>query len=328
MNATGRPRLGFLGVGWIGRMRMEAILGHATVAAIADPSREMREAAAALAPDAQLFDSMQGLLDDDELDGVVIATPSSLHADQAIAFLERGIPVFCQKPLGRDFAENQRVVECAAKQDRLLGVDLSYRHTSALMALHGLITGGELGDIFEMELVFHNAYGPDKAWFRQKSLAGGGCVMDLGIHLVDAALWMLGFPRIGAVHSRLLVAGRPAGPDEVEDYAYASFEAGGRTAIRLACSWNLPAGRDAIIEVRAFGTRGGAAFRNVDGSFYDFVAERYRGTSTEPLVSPPDAWGGRALLAWIERLRESERFDPEIRRILDVAKVLDAIYGR
>ncbi len=327
MSGVERPRLAFLGVGWIGRMRMEAALEHARVAAIADPSAEMREAAAALAPGARCFESMTELLEED-VDGVVIATPSSLHASQAIAFLERGVPVFCQKPLGRDLAENRSVVECAEQRDLLLGVDLSYRHTSALMALRQLISTGELGDVFAMELVFHNAYGPDKPWFRQKSLAGGGCVMDLGIHLVDAALWMLDFPEVGAVSSRLFAKGRAADPDEVEDYALASFDVAGGTAVSLACSWNLPAGRDAVIEVRAFGTRGGAAFRNVDGSFYDFIAERYRGTSTELLVSPPDAWGGRALLAWIELLRESKRFDREALRILDVAGVLDAIYGR
>lgn len=319
-----RPRLGYLGVGWIGRSRMEAALEHATVAAIADPSAEMREAAGALAPGARRLSSMSELLEED-LDGVVIATPSALHAEQAIAFLERGVPVFCQKPLGRDRAENQRVVEHAERRDLLLGVDLSYRHTRALLALRELVASGELGEVFAMELVFHNAYGPDKPWFRQRELAGGGCVMDLGIHLVDAALWMLDFPEVRSVRSRLFARGRAMEDGGVEDFALATIDLG-PTVVSLACSWDLPAGRDAVIEVRVFGARGGAAVRNVGGSFYDFVAERYRGTATELLVSPPDAWGGRALSAWIERLRESPRFDPEARRIVDVASVLDAIY--
>ena len=320
-----RPRLGFLGVGWIGRNRMEAALEHATVTAIADPSAEMREAAGALVPGARRLASVAELLEE-ELDGVVIATPSALHAEQSIAFLERGVPVFCQKPLGRDREENRRVVECALERDLLLGVDLSYRHTRALVALRDLVTSGELGEVFAMELVFHNAYGPDKPWFRQRELAGGGCVMDLGIHLVDAALWMLDFPEVRSVRSRLFARGRTLEADGVEDFALATIDLGA-TVASLACSWDLPAGRDAVIEIRAFGARGGAAVRNVNGSFYDFIAERYRGTSAEVLVSPPDAWGGRALLAWIERLRESPRFDPEARRIVDVAAVLDAIYA-
>lgn len=310
-------------------MRMQAALesGNVIVQAIADPSTEMRDAAGQLAAGARRVASMSELLEE-ELDGVVIATPSSLHAEQSLAFLDRGIPVFCQKPLGRNLAENRSVVERAEERGVLLGVDLSYRHTRALSAMRELVSSGELGDVYAMDLVFHNAYGPDKAWFRQKELAGGGCVMDLGIHLVDAALWMLGFPEVISVSSRLFAGGRAAAADEVEDYAIASMDLRGETVVRLGCSWNLPAGRDAVIEIHAFGSRGGAAFRNVDGSFYDFVAERYRGTSTELLVTPPDAWGGRALEAWIDRLRESPRFDPSVRRILDVAEVLDVIYAR
>lgn len=325
---AGRPRLGFLGVGWIGRMRMKSVAesGRATIAAIADPSPEMREAAREIAPDATTVASMNELLEE-ELDGVVIATPSSLHAAQSIAFLQHDVPVFCQKPLGRDVAESRAVVELAEERDLLLGVDLSYRHTSALLAVRDLVQSGELGELFALELVFHNAYGPDKAWFHQKSLAGGGCVMDLGIHLVDAALWMLSFPTVTCASSRLFARGRPAGPDEVEDYALATLDAGG-SIVHIACSWNLPAGRDAVIEVRVYGTRGGAAFRNVNGSFYDFVAERYRGTSAEVLVEPPDSWGGRALLAWVDRLCQSRRFDPGARQLIDVARVIDAIYGR
>lgn len=324
------PRLGFLGVGWIGRMRLKALVesGCAEVVAIADPSETMRAGALEIAPRARALSSMSELLEE-ELDGVVIATPSSQHAAQSIAFLERGVPVFCQKPLGRDLAENRRVVELAAERDLLLGVDLCYRQTRAMRALRELVRGGELGHVYALDVVFHNAYGPDKPWFYQRSQSGGGCVMDLGIHLVDAALWLLDFPRVASVRSRLFAHGRPlVGEDGVEDYAFAQVDLDGERCLSIACSWNLPAGRDAVIEAKVYGTGGGAAFRNVNGSFFDFVCERYRGTSTEQLVHPPDDWGGRTLVSWTRRLRESRRFDPEARRILDVAAVLDAIYGR
>jgi hypothetical protein len=97
---------------------------------------------------------------------------------------------------------------------------------------------------------------------------------------------------------------------------------------RLACSWNLHAGREAVIEARFHGTRGGAALRNVDGSFYDFVAERFDGTCSTLLAGPPDSWGGRAAVDWARRLAAGARFDPEVQRLNEVATVLDAIYGR
>jgi len=85
---------------------------------------------------------------------------------------------------------------------------------------------------------------------------------------------------------------------------------------------------DAAIGASFFGTEGGAALRNLDGSFYDFAAERYRGTATERLASPPDAWGGRAAADWALRLAGGSRFDPEAERLVEVADVLDRIYGR
>jgi predicted dehydrogenase len=146
-----RPRLGFLGTGWIGRHRMEAIArdGRAAVAAVSDPSPEAAAAAADAAQRAQgapvpVVDSLDALLDLAP-DGVVIATPSALHAEQAVRALERGAAVFCQKPLARDAAETRRVVDAARAADRLLGVDLSYRHTAGMRAVRDLVARGSSG---------------------------------------------------------------------------------------------------------------------------------------------------------------------------------------
>ena len=326
-----RPRIGFLGVGWIGRHRMEAMAacGLIDVAAVADGSGDALREAQALAPEAAAFGSFEALLEQ-ALDGVVIATPSALHADQAEAALERGLAVFCQKPLARTAAESARVVAAARAADRLLGVDLSYRHTEAMRRIRALIAAGDIGEVYAADLVFHNAYGPDKPWFREPRLSGGGCVIDLGIHLVDLVLWSLDFPRVTGVASRLFAQGRPlaVGADAVEDYAVAQLELATGSVVRLACSWNLPAGCDAVIEATFHGTRGGLSMKNVGGSFYDFVADRFEGTRTIRLVEPPDAWGGRAAVRWAGELASGSGFDAGVERVVDVARVLDAIYGR
>jgi predicted dehydrogenase len=326
-----RPRLGFLGVGWIGRHRMQAIVddGCCEAIAVADTHAETAEEASALLPAARTLTSFESLLECD-LDGIVIATPSALHAAQARAALERGMAVFCQKPLARTATETREVIEAARRANRLLGVDFSYRHTEAMRCVRELVAGGELGEIYAVDLVFHNAYGPDKPWFRDPALSGGGCVIDLGIHLIDLMLWTLQFPRVSRVSSRLYGKGIVLGasPSTVEDYAIAQIDLESGAAARLSCSWNLSAGRDAIIEVSFHGTRGGAAVRNINGSFYDFVAERYHGTRTTVLAKPPDAWGGRAAVTWARQLRKSRAYDPAIEQAAEVAKVLDAIYGR
>lgn len=324
-----KPRIAFLGTGWIGRHRMAGMLATGAVEAvgIADPSPEMAAEALKLAPEAQVVDGLDALLAL-RPDGVVIATPSALHAEQSIAALEAGAAVFCQKPLGRDAAEAARVVAAARAADRLLGVDFSYRFTSGMRAIADLIREGELGEVFAADLVFHNAYGPDKAWFYDRAQSGGGCVMDLGVHLVDLALWVLGFPELaGEVSAQLFAGGASLVGGAVEDYASAQFTLANGTAVRLACSWRLPAGQDAVIEASFYGTGGGAAMRNVGGSFYDFRSERFRGTARELLFEGAEEWGVRAGADWAERLAHGERFGREAEDLVRVAAVLDRVYG-
>jgi predicted dehydrogenase len=303
-----KPRLGFLGVGRIGRNRLEAIerSGTATVAAVADPA-----VSGALG-------SLDELLDVG-LDGVVIATPSALHAAQALAAIERGLAVFCQKPLALDALQTRRVVDAAREADLLLGVDLSYRHARAARCVREAV--GRIGEVFAADLTFHNAYGPDKPWFYDAELSGGGAVIDLGTHLVDLALWTLGFREVWSVSSSL--RGRP-----VEKFAVAQLGLAGGAVARLTCSWRLHAGRDCVLEATFHGTEGGAALRNVGGSFYDLVAERYDGTKTAVLAEPPDDWSGRAAVDWARRLAAGERFDPCVEDVVAVAKTIDWIYGR
>jgi predicted dehydrogenase len=326
-----RPGVGFLGVGWIGLNRMEALAksGLIDIKSIAEPEVEAAERAVAIAPGARIYTGLDEMLDMD-LDGIVIATPSALHARQSGQALESGRAVFCQKPLGRTWEETASVVESARRADRLLGVDLSYRHLKAMKKIKNMIADGIAGEIFSVNLVFHNAYGPDKAWFYDPLLSGGGCVIDLGTHLVDLALWALGYPRVESVGSRLYARGNLLKPpvSEVEDYAVATIGLDNGATVNLACSWRINAGCDAVIEASFYGTEGGLSLKNVNGSFYDFKAELYKWTASETLELPPDDWGGRSALQWAEKLAVSKSYDPDIEHIVEVARVIDMIYGR
>lgn len=323
-----RPRLGFLGLGWIGRHRMEALArsGLAEIAALADSAPAALDACDA--PGARKYGTIEDLLALHP-DGVVIATPSADHAAQTIAALEAGAAVFCQKPLGRNAAEARAAVEAARRADRLLAADLSYRHTAAGRALKDVMASGAIGAPRVLDLTFHNAYGPDKPWFRDRSLSGGGCLIDLGTHLVDLALWLTGAAALRCTSAQLFAGGERlrAGDPRVEDYAAATLETEGGALIRIACSWNLPAGCDAVVRAEVYGTEGGAAMANVAGSFYDFTAHRFAGCTRELLAAPPDDWGGRAALDWLGRLAAGARFDPACAELVSLAEVIDTIYA-
>lgn len=324
-----KPRLGFLGADRIARHRLESIAqsGVAEITAVADPERALALQAARNAPQAAILSSFDALLEVG-LDGIVMSTPSALHAEQAVTALERGVAVFCHKPLGRTADEARRVIDAARAAGLLLGVDLPYRFLTAARKIRELCRNGELGDLYSVDLVFHNAFGPDQWQAYDWQVAGGGCVMDLGIQLLDLALWTLDFPRVINTTSRLFARGNPiqGRSHEAEDYAIARIDLETGATISLACSWRLPSGCDARISGSFYGTRGGAAFHNVDGSFHDYLAERFFGAKRETLACSPELWGGRAAVDWAQRLADGAGFDSEVEHLVGVAEALDSIY--
>src|SRR3954463_6324810 len=125
--------LGFIGVGWIGKNRMEVLLNKGKISSvtIAETSEQNAEEALKVAEGAVLAASPEEIYKNRDIDGVVIATPSALHAAQSLQALKSGKAVFCQKPLGRTAEEVEQVIKASKEADKLLSVDLSYRYTKA-----------------------------------------------------------------------------------------------------------------------------------------------------------------------------------------------------
>ncbi len=140
------PRLGFLGVGWIGRQRLRSVAasGRAEIAALADFDADAA-AAAAEELGSTAVRSLDQLLTMN-LDGVVIATPTALHAEHATAALQAGLAVFSQKPLGRTAAETRRAIEAARRANRLLAVDMSYRFVRGIEKIKERVKAGAQAD--------------------------------------------------------------------------------------------------------------------------------------------------------------------------------------
>jgi predicted dehydrogenase len=189
------------------------------------------------------------------------------------------------------------------------------------------IGAGMLGEITAIDLEFHNAYGPDKQWCFDKRLAGGGCMLDLGVHLLDLALWLQEGATLELLDAHRFAQGRIAQRDEIEDQAYAELRQSNGAVVRLACSWHAQIGCDAVIEMRMLGSKGGALWRNVGGSFYDFELFACRGAQRETLARGPDEWGPRALAAWAHRLAQDRSFDAGAVEFARSAELIDAIYA-
>lgn len=330
--AASVPRLGFAGLGWIGGQRMQVLAesAMADIAAVCEPDSGRRNAAcAALRQPPTMYESFDDLLEE-SLDGIVIATPNALHEPQTAAALERGIAIFCQKPLALTRAGTTRLLHIVRRMNLPLGVDWSYRYLAGVPELKRRIEAGEIGAVTAVELCFHNAYGPDAAWYYQLERAGGGCLLDLGCHLLDLCHWLLDAREPQDVRARCFNAGRRLRRpiDALEDFALADIDYASGQHVHLACSWRAAVGRGAVIGCRIFGTGGGAEIRNVDGSFYDFEVALHHGAESELLAGPPDAWQGRALLDWVQRVSDGSGCGDDLDKLETTAAVIDMIYGR
>jgi len=260
------------------------------------------------------------------VDVVVIATPSARQAETAIAALERGVAVFCEGLETQTTGEISRVIAAARSANLLLGVNLPYRFLHGLRQVRQICRDGELGEIYSADVMFHQPARP------AQPLSGEtfspGCVRDPGFHMIDLALWHLGFPRIRDVASRLFAQGKLLRGQShcAEDFAVARFDLENGATIKLACSCSLPAGCGPIIAGSFHGTNGGASFHNTEGSYSDFVARRFRGSQITTFEFVPHARTGGAVAHWAERLANGAKFDAEAETLATVAAGLDRIY--
>jgi predicted dehydrogenase len=231
---------------------------------------------------------------------VVIATPSALHAQQALAALDRGVAVFCQKPLARTAAENAAIIDAARKADRCSAAICPIATPKAMRRIRNAVVEGELGQSTRPTWCSTTPTGRTS---RGRAIPRWPAAAAPSTSASTWSTWRCGrwaSRKSRGVSSRLYAQGQPlAGRQhQVEDYAVAQIDLANGAVVRMACSWNLPFGRDAAIEAHFHGTKGGAAMTNVNGSFYDFAAARFHGTQRFPLAEPPDAWGGRAVVDW------------------------------
>lgn len=328
--ATATPKIAFLGFGPFGKYRLEAIRGSGSgeVTTISDPLIENMERFCK-DNDLKSVNNPETLLETD-IQGIVIATPNRSRKDQIIKALQEGKAVFSQMPMGCTLEETLEIIRTAKENNCLLMSDHAFRHTHSLRKIKTLIDSGELGEIYAANFTFHNATGPEKTWYYDPALSGGGCMMDLGVNLIDSLYWLFPDVKIEHLNSNLYVRGQKLcdSKSQVEDFAAASITFNNGSTMQITCSWNLSIGKDAIIELNFYGTKGGATFRNVNGSMYDFKAEHYKGTRRQVLSLPPDDWGGKDAAQWASQLANKNEYLHETDNYIKTAQMLDLIYGR
>lgn len=179
--------------------------------------------------------------DDPRVDAVVIATPSALHEEYATAALRAGKYVLCEKPLALTADGVERLLAVPGARERLL-VAMNQRFRPDAQALRSFVAGGELGEILYLKAgwLTRGSARSRRSWRQRKAISGGGAFMDLGVQMLDLALWLQGAPAPQRVSAQM----HRERDGEVEDAAVVMVRLSGGGVIVLEVNWNLRGDRD------------------------------------------------------------------------------------
>jgi predicted dehydrogenase len=279
--ADALPRVAVVGLG-IGRSHVVGLLqppALAEVCALCDHNRSRLRRVGEEFGVAARYADFEEMLEKEKPDAVVVATPNDLHAPVAVAALEAGAHVLCEKPLAHRLDAAREIAEAAGKRRRFVMLDLSFRFTGGARTAKRFLESGRCGDLYHSSTYWARTRGiPTWAqWFFTAARSGGGPVIDLGVHRIDLALWFLGEPAVERVaafaHGRLgrrLVGAKY----DVEEFGGGILRCAGGASVVFETSWAENSGRREVMLTRTLGVRGGAVHRNLDHT-YEFVAELY-----------------------------------------------------
>lgn len=258
-------------MGWAGQVHLESYLRlpDVEIVGISDPRAERLAELSARFPVVNTYSDYEELFKHD-LDIVSIATPNYLHAPVAVAALERGAHVLCEKPMAMTAAEGEAMVRAAQAGGRALEVAFNHRRRGDVEVLKRYIDAGHLGRIYHAKATWMRRRGIPGfgGWFTTRALSGGGPLIDLGVHILDMALYLMGEPAVEAVSAMTYAEFGPTGRGsrgdangvtyDVEDMATAFIRLAGGATLLLEASWatNSKVGDD--FGVALYGSDAGA----------------------------------------------------------------------
>lgn len=310
--------------------------GGVRVAAVCDLDAARAERAARRFDVPRTYTDWREMLRAERPQVVSICTPNAFHAEQAVAALEAGAHVLCEKPAATSVAAAERMFAAARKADRILMVGQSHRFTPQGLAAKEIVESGRLGHVYHAETSVVSRLGiPGRGAFCSQELSGGGVLLDNGVHALDQALWLLGSPpalRVSAHVGRYFgdrpevvrASGGSWDPErfDVDDFAvvYVSLD-GGRSLI-LRSAWAAHIDEPAPLHTSLLGTDAGLSTAQM--TLCSFTES---GPVTEPIEVSPHSHYEREMAHWVAVIRGDA--EPVVREheTLTVQRILAAAYA-
>ncbi len=334
-----------LGMGW-GHLAGYSSHPGVEVIAVADMQAEKLEKAQKEFHVARTYKDGYELIKNEKLDIISVAVPNFLHKPLVIAALESGANVLCEKPMAVNAVDAEAMLAAARQSGLKLGINFSFRFTPQSRAMKSVVEAGELGDIYYARSVWmrrrgipgmksgFNCGGAAGSWFFNKKFAGGGPLIDLGVHRLDLALWLMGYPEVsyvlGSTYSKIApeIARRAKVDFSVEDMACAFIKFKNGATLELDAAWAANIAENEQISTRLMGDKGGIYQYNVNEG-YTFELECFReldGKQFDCKLHPPVPEANSSYYLFAESVISGGDFLVAPEQGVVVMKILDAIY--
>ena len=337
-----RLRCAVIGTGAIGleHLTILSLCPRAAAVAIAENNPARAKEASERFKIPRIYSDYRELLEQVDIDAVTVAVPNYLHAQVAIEALKARKHVMLEKPMATSAKEASKIIDAAAKMRRTVMVGQNFRFNRHTQMAKMVIQRGDLGEIYHARAFWLRRSGIPRigSWFTQKKQAGGGCIYDIGTHVLDACLHLMGEFEVatvfGQTHAKFGSRGMgefnwgkgeidPAKPFDVEDYGVALLKMKSGRTVNFEVSWagHHPAdGREHGIDL--LGTQGGLSlyparlFRN-GASGYETIQ-----LGGLKLPQPEDR-----VHHFVNAVLDGKRPLVTVEESLKIQQILDAIYS-
>jgi predicted dehydrogenase len=293
---------------------------------------------AGISPDGRYTDYKKLFRDAKELGlgAVSVALPNALHAPVTVAACKAGLHVLCEKPMATTARDARRMIRAARDARKKLMINFSFRFTDQSQALKRLVDSGAVGEIYYGRTVWHRRRGLPGfgGWFGQKELSGGGPIIDLGVHRLDLALWLMGTPQPVTVSASTYGAIGPALAKkqrktfDVEDLGAAFVRFDNGATLILEASWAGFSEKKEDMVTQLWGRDGGIIQRNLEQG-YTFEALAYSerdGALWESRLQQPLEKAPSAYRAFVDAVLDGTPLPAPAEHGLQVQLILDAVY--
>lgn len=344
---TGKPiGIGVIGTGGIAQAvhlpaykKLQAE-GKVRIVALCDINESrLAEVNAKYGP-AQTYANYKDLLANPLVDAVDVCTPNFMHMAPVVAAFEAGKNVICEKPIALNGTQGQAMVDAAEKAGKKFQVGLNMRFGAGPQAMKRLLDAGKFGEIYYARAQALRRRGvPTWGVFTEKDKQGGGPLIDIGVHILDMSLWLMGHPKVVAVSGtaatkyghrsgHVNLFGKPWDPNNftVEDFAsgYVKFENGASLVLESSFILNNDKER---FETSLYGTEGGFFLDlHNDANTRMFTEEAGTLIDSQPVFLPGVATHETEIFAFVQSIIDNKPVAVPGKEALMVTRILDALY--